>query len=109
MIFSSEELILIDDTITKIFSLYVLLDLSMDINKQFGYIYENIKDYNVFLEFEKFKMVTDIVINFIKKCRSDQYYSSNKQNFKDDQAQAELYLLYLTKLLEKDIDYNIQL
>ncbi len=86
-----------------------MLNLSKNITKQFDYIYANIKDSAIFLEFDKFKMVADIVINFIKKCRSDQYYAGVKQYFKDDQAQAELYLVYLSKMLEREIDFTVQL
>ena len=57
------------------------------------------KDNRVFLEFEKYRMVVDIIISFLKKCRSDQYYSTSKQYFKEDQTIAELYLLYLCKML----------
>ena len=87
----------------------MLLDLSKDINKQFVNIFDNMKDYKVFLEFERYKMVVDIIMSFLKKCRSDQYYSVSQQYFREDQVLSELYLLYLSKMLEKELDLNVQL
>ena len=87
----------------------MLLDLSKDINKQFVNIFDNMKDYKVFLEFERYKMVVDIIVSFLKKCRSDQYYSVSRQYFREEQVLSELYLLYLSKMLEKELDLNVQL
>ena len=87
----------------------MLLDLSKDINKQFVNIFDNMKDYKVSLEFERYKMVVDIIVSFLKKCRSDQYYSVSQQYFREDQVLSELYLLYLSKMLEKELDLNVQL
>ena len=76
----------------------MLLDLSKDINKQFVNIFDNMKDYKVSLEFERYKMVVDIIMSFLKKCRSDQYYSVSRQYFREEQVLSELYLLYLSKM-----------